>query len=243
MKNFLNSLFAVINSRNTINISDDFTYRLKQVVPGMLEPGNLHLFEYAIKNLPTSDPILEIGAFMGLSTNLIAYYKVKNKKVNRFITCDKWDYSFKGLSDEKLGSSNITGKEWGDYVKQSFLRNISFFSKGDLPVVVHEYSNSFFERWNCKENYKSLLGEEFQLGGLFSFCFIDGNHDYEFVKEDFLHCDAHLVKNGFIMFDDSSRFRGSPGVKRLMKELKENNTFGNKYEIVSMNPNYLIKKL
>jgi len=243
MQNLFNSVFAIINSRNKIDISDDFTYRLTQVNPGMMDSGNLHLFDYAIKNLPTDDPILEIGAFMGLSTNLISYYKLKNNKKNRFITCDKWDYSFKGLGSKKLGYSNITGEDWGKYVKECFLRNVAFFSKGDLPIVIQEYSNSFFDLWESNQNCKSLFGEEIQLGGPFSFCFIDGNHEYEFVKDDFLHCDAHLVNKGFIMFDDSSKYKGSPGVKRLIKELKENNTFGNKYEIVSINPNYLIKKL
>src|SRR5262245_28880189 len=40
---------------------------------GMLDPGNLYCIEHAIKNLPSGAPVVEIGSFCGLSTNLIAH--------------------------------------------------------------------------------------------------------------------------------------------------------------------------
>src|SRR5687767_3117074 len=38
---------------------------------GMLTPGNVDCFDYAIRNLPSSAPLVEIGSFCGLSTNAI----------------------------------------------------------------------------------------------------------------------------------------------------------------------------
>ena len=47
-------------------------------------------------------------------------------------------------------------------------------------------------------------GARFTLFGPISFCYIDGNHTHEGVKQDFLNCDRWIESGGFILFDDSS---------------------------------------
>ena len=59
---------------------DEYLNWLRFANAGMLHPGNIHAMEYAIQNLPTNHPILEIGSFCGLSTNVISYLLQKNEK-------------------------------------------------------------------------------------------------------------------------------------------------------------------
>lgn len=54
--------------------------KMKVIIPGWLEPGHLYCFDYAIKNLPDNNPIVEIGTFDGLSANTILYFLKKIRK-------------------------------------------------------------------------------------------------------------------------------------------------------------------
>jgi hypothetical protein len=46
---------------------------------GMLQDGDIGSMEYAIKNLPTGNPVIEIGSFCGLSLNVpyLRFYKAR----------------------------------------------------------------------------------------------------------------------------------------------------------------------
>lgn len=70
---------------------DDFTRWLGFCNAGMLHPGNTYCFDYVIRNLSSDAPIMEIGAFCGLSTNMICYFMRKYKKKNIFYSVDAWD--------------------------------------------------------------------------------------------------------------------------------------------------------
>src|SRR3954466_6118167 len=54
---------------------------------GMLNQGNLWCFDYAMRHLPSDAPMVEIGSFCGLSTNLISYYRQKHGRGNALFTC------------------------------------------------------------------------------------------------------------------------------------------------------------
>src|SRR5438309_12078802 len=58
-----------------INLTDDYIAYLSFVNAEMLNRGNLLCFDYAIRNLPSQNPIVEIGSFCGLSTALRAYFQ------------------------------------------------------------------------------------------------------------------------------------------------------------------------
>ena len=47
-----------------IDISDDFVNWICYVNAGMLDRGNLYCFDYAMRNLPSDAPILEIGILL-----------------------------------------------------------------------------------------------------------------------------------------------------------------------------------
>src|SRR6516164_5638066 len=75
-----------------IDIAYEYVKWLCFANAGMLDRGNLYLMDYAINQLPSNAPIVEIGSFCGLSTNLLTHYKRKHKRTNRLVTCDKWDF-------------------------------------------------------------------------------------------------------------------------------------------------------
>lgn len=230
----LGKISRIINHK--IDISDDYIEWLCFANPGMLNRGNLYSFNYAIEHLPSDSPILEIGSFCGLSTNIINYYLGKNNKKNKLFTCDKW--IFEGAEHGGfLAGSNINHADYREFVKNTYKRNVSFFSKNNLPFTIESFSNEFFERWGRREIAQDVFDREIKLGGSISFCYIDGNHSYEFVKNDFINTDRFLEPGGFILFDDSSD-RQRLGSSRFMKELMAND----KYELVIKNPNYLFRK-
>lgn len=236
-------IFSKIETRKAMRFSDPFVTRLQQLVPGMMNPGNLQAFNHVIARLPSEAPIVEVGAFCGLSTNLIAYFKRVHRATNCLVTCDAWDYSFKGLTNEPLTPfAGLTGIDFGRYAKQIFEHNARLFSATDLPYAIEAFSDDFFEAWEQGEQRSDLFGRTLQLGGPIAFCFIDGNHDYEFVRSDFLQADRFLEDAGWILFDDSADIGGSPGPRRLMRELRRNRVFGDRYEIVMKNPHYLVRK-
>ena len=204
---------------------------------GMLEPGNVNCMDYAIQNLPSEAPIVEIGSFCGLSTNLLTYLKEKYARKSPLITCDKWE--FEGAkSGGMLGDSkSVSQDEYKNFAKETFMRNVRFFSRHDLPFTIESTSDEFFEMWSKDKRHNDVFEREIQLGGPISFCYIDGNHSYDFVKRDFENCDRYLQRGGFLLFDDSSD--GSfEGVHTLVQEILERKS----YDLLAKAPNYFFRK-
>lgn len=76
------------------------------------------------------------------------------------------------------------------------------------------------------------------MGGSFSFCYIDGNHTYDYVRRDFENIDKYLDVGGYILFDDSADHNPF-GLTKLMKEIMKKKN----YKLIMKNPNYLFMKL
>jgi len=203
---------------------------------GMMNAGNIYQLDYAIKNLPENGAIVEIGSFSGLSTNIINWMKVKYNKKNILFTCDKWD--FEGSNIEYLQESNILFSDYKIFIKESFIRNISFFSKNMTTHTIEAYSDEFFNYWASSSSKFDVFGNKINLGGEIAFCFIDGDHSYKQSLKDFKNVDKFLTIGGFILFDDSADFSNF-GSRRTAKEVisKPN------YKLISKNPNYLVQKI
>jgi hypothetical protein len=217
------------------DISNEFVSWLTFANAGMLDRGNLYCFDFAIRNLPSDAPIVEIGSFCGLSTNLLTYYKKKHGKQNRLFTCDKW--VFEGSDTNRLGDSSITHADYRRFVKESFMRNVNMFSGDDLPYTIEVFSDEFFDLWSKHRGAADVFGRDVNLGGKISFCYIDGNHSYEYAKRDFVNCDRFLEVGGFVLFDDSADHSGFE-VTKVIAEVKAMKS----YEVVARNPNYLFRK-
>ena len=72
--------------------SDEYIQWLCWILGGWLTPdhGNLRAFDYAVRHMPTGGAIIEIGSFLGLSTNMITYLIIKYHRDNPIFTCDPW---------------------------------------------------------------------------------------------------------------------------------------------------------
>jgi hypothetical protein len=202
---------------------------------GMLNRGNLWCFDYAMRHLPSDAPMVEIGSFCGLSTNLISYYRQKHGRANPLFTCDKWE--FEGTGGPLVEDTTITHAEYREFCRETFLRNVRMFSRDALPQTIEALSEEFFFMWRRNVRVVDVFGREARLGGPISFAYIDGNHSYEFSRGDFENVDEFLESGGFILFDDSAD--GSAWeANRVCREVAEEG----RYEVVIANPNYLFRK-
>ncbi len=205
---------------------------------GMLYRENLCSFDHAIKHLKADAPILEIGTFCGLSANFLAYYKWLNGRENRLFICDPWE--FEGADPGKLLGkfSKVTHDEYRKFVRESFIRNVKFFSRDDLPHAIETPSADFFAAWRRRDTATDVFGREVTLGGQFGFVYIDGNHTYAAAKLDFDLTDEFLEPGGFVLFDDSGDASGCE-VCRVIEDVKATG----RYDVVIANPNYLFQKV
>ncbi len=219
-----------------IDISDAFTQWLGFANAGMLNRGNLYCFDRAIANLPGDAPVVEIGSFAGLSTNLLVYYLRRHGRSNRLITCDRWE--FEGARPgERIGESPVKFDAYRAFVRDSFLRNVRFFSGDRLPHTLEMSSDEFFAAWREQARATDVFGRMVTLGGPIGFCYIDGNHSYACARRDFENADAFLEPGGFILFDDSADGTAWE-VCRVVAEVAADG----RYELVTRNPNYLFRK-
>jgi hypothetical protein len=220
-----------------IDITDEYLNWLCFANAGMLDRGNLYLMDFALSRIKSSSPLVEIGSFCGLSTNVLTYYKWKRGLKNRLITCDRWDFEIGDADRERVAGSPLLHSDYKRFVRDSYLRNTDLFSAADLPYTIEATSDEFFGQWGREEAVQDIRGRALQLGGAICFCYIDGNHTYENAKRDFLNCSAFLEPGGFILFDDSAN--EAFGVRRLMPEVVNSV----QYRLVATNPNHLFQKV
>ena len=216
---------------------DEFLLWVRFAVPGMLDSGNIEAMEHAISNMPKGSSVLEIGSFCGLSTVVISHLLEKYSNSSKLYTCDKWEFEGQQLGTLLGGSQSVTHDDYRAYVKGTFLRTMQTFAQGRLPFTIECFSDEMFRRWFTNEKSVDVFGRPATLGGKLGFCYIDGNHSYEFAKRDFENADRVLERHGFVLFDDSGD--GSVWeVNQLAREIAS----GKKYTLVSHSPNYLFRK-
>jgi hypothetical protein len=217
--------------------ANEFLAWVRFAVPGMLVQENVDAMEHAIANMPPGKPILEIGSFCGLSAVVLSYLLDRRSMTTPIFTCDKWEFEGQRLGAPLGDSPSVTHDAYRTYVRDTFLRTMQTFAANRLPYSIECFSDEFFRGWFRNEETVDVFGRPVTLGGKISFCYIDGNHSYEFVKRDFENTDRALLSGGFILFDDSAD--GSHWeVNRLTREIAS----GHQYELVSRTPNYLFRK-
>jgi len=214
--------------------SDEYIRWLCWVLGGWLRPesGNLRAFDCAVRHMPAGGALIEIGSFLGLSTNIIAYLTIKYNRDNPFFTCDPW--AFEGTEQKVGGYFDGSTKAYRDYAKQVFIMNANLYSADKKPYTIEAYSTRFFELWSHKAVAEDVLGRSVPV----SFAYIDGNHTYEATKEDFQGVDRHLLSGGFVLFDDSADNSGHEGATRAALEVMQRPD----YELVFKTPNYFFRK-
>ena len=75
------------------------------------------------------------------------------------------------------------------HVKATFLRSMNTFAANRLPYTIECFSDDFFRCWCNEEEVIDVFDRPVTLGDKISFCYIDGDHSYEFAKRDFENAD------------------------------------------------------
>lgn len=216
---------------------EEFLSWVRFAVPGMLHPRNVDAMKYALTHMPADKPVVEIGSFCGLSTVVMIHLLQSFPNNVQVFTCDKWEFEGQQPGHALGNSQTVTHDHYQAYVRDTFLRSMRTFAAPRLPYTIECFSDEFFRRWLARESTEDVFGRMVSLGGEIGFCYIDGNHTYEFAKRDFENTDRALVPGGFILFDDSADGSGWE-VNRLVHEIAA----GGRYELISNNPNFLFRK-
>jgi hypothetical protein len=228
-------LYGDLNSYGDL-VADEYVDHLRFVIGGWAFEGNVRAFECCVRNMPADTSMVEIGSFLGLSTNIIAYAAHKYGRTNPFFTCDPW--VFAGSDRLKAGYFSTATKLYRDWAMEIFKMNISVFSPTFAPHTIETFSSRFFELWQSGAMVTDLLGHETQLGGPIGFAYVDGDHTYEGAKQDFLNIDRFLAAGGYVLLDDSSDDSRYEGLKQLVREIADRPD----YTLVLKAPNYCFKK-
>src|SRR4030095_3161239 len=79
--------------------ADVYVDWLVRMIGGWLEPGhgNLVSFLYAAQHLPVTGAAVEVGSFLGASTNILAYLLHRHAGRRPLFNCDSW--CFQGTAE------------------------------------------------------------------------------------------------------------------------------------------------
>ncbi|KJS35644.1 MAG: hypothetical protein VR70_15660 [Rhodospirillaceae bacterium BRH_c57] len=216
---------------------DPYLTWMRFAIPGWLASRNIDLMQRCITDLPGDDlPIVEIGSFSGLSTNVLRHLLRANERSNPVISVDPW--TFEGASEGTIGTSTITFAEYRRFVMESFMRNTRFFSGDALPFHVETNADSFFAQWRAKADVTDLFGATRRLGGPIAMAYIDGEHSYEASRRDFENVDAALTVGGYIIFDDSADTTDW-GCRQTAQEVAALS----RYQVIDRQFNYCVRKI
>jgi hypothetical protein len=216
--------------------ADEYISWLLSVHGGFLAPGNVRAFEHAVRNMPDGGAIVEIGSFLGLSTNLLVYLAIKHKRPHPVFSCDPW--AFEAVEKPIGGFFDAAGPAFREYARAVFILNATTFSGGRKPFTIEARSDRFLDLWTRGGEAKDVFGRTARLGGPVSFAYLDGAHAHDIVKADMAGLDRHLMPGGFVLLDDSADGAGFDGVTRVARELKRDPG----YELVFKTPNYFLRK-
>ena len=210
---------------------DEFVVYLQNLVGGFLAEGNLQAMERALNEMPSNGAVVEIGSFLGLSTNILTYALAQKEGARRLFSCDPWDY--------EGGLQSLTQTpEFNSWAKQTFATNTRLLSATRLPHTIESTSDAFFDAWQNGETREDVFGRQVQLGGDIAFAYIDGDHSEVATRRDFQNVHRHLMRGGWILFDDSSAY-GYEGVQRVVSEVAAHSD----YQIVGAFPNILARRV
>lgn len=222
--------------------TDPYLTWMRFAIPGWLASCNIDLMHRCIADLPGGDltgddmPVIEIGSFSGLSTNVLSHLLRANGRTNPLISVDPW--TFEGAGDGTIGGTAMTFAQYRSFVRDSFLRNAGFFSADALPFHIEADADSFFAQWRAEAEVTDVFGRTRRLGGPIAMAYIDGEHSYEASRRDFDNVDAILAVGGYIIFDDSADTTDW-GCRQTAQEVATDP----RYEVIDRQLNYCVRKI
>ena len=163
-------------------------------IPGwMSEPDMRFLFNTA-KAAKGAGVIVEIGSFKGRSTVALALGSKEGNKTFVY-AIDKFEEFTANKNRNKY-----------PHFYEDFTRNVADANVSNIVFPMKMTSEKASTLW-CKNDCRDI-----------SFLFIDGDHAYESVKQDFELWAKHVIIGGTVAFHDT---RSWPGPIQLAKEIDE----------------------
>jgi predicted O-methyltransferase YrrM len=239
----LKNIFNANKDKARLVNEDPFLKRLRCSImgEGMLSDHNILLMERAVKQMPDTGVVLEIGSFAGLSANVILHLLNKHNRSHELLCVDAWIYE--GYNDHTPpvpahidGRIDVKRQDYTNYIRSGFINSIKLFQPNRLPYAFHSTSNDFFSGWGKKE-MTDLFGRSIIQSGSISFCYIDGDHSYQAAKDDFENAYRLLAKGGFILMDDTAD-KLNFGSCKVARELAKDD----RIELIDAENNYLFRK-
>jgi predicted O-methyltransferase YrrM len=162
---------------------------------------------YAIAKFgPAKGAIVEIGSFKGKSTVWIAQGS-KSRNREKVYSIDPHTGSVENKPGHKF-ASHMPPEGTTKFV---FLRNLKKYGVYDWVVPIIKKSEDAVKNWN-----KPIR-----------FLFIDGDHRYKYVRNDFLEWSRYLVKGAIIAFHDYYVWSGpTKVVNKYLRSSSEFSTLG-----------------
>lgn len=165
------------------------------------------------------------------------YAPVENPEGNRFTTDLEVDTLKKYAKQAKVGIVEIGVLDGKTTKEMASVASVPMY--GIDPIIVDSMNKwligneekirnnmSFYSQFYFFKDYSYNVVKGWEKS--FDFIFIDGDHTYEAVKQDFEDWVALIDKDGYIAFHDSARvtsipdaFDGWEGPIRLVNELKQ----------------------
>ena len=157
-----------------------------------------NVYKDVIKLVPEgqTEKFVEIGVWKGKSVSYAAVEIIKSEKNITIDAVDSWETSDGWTNQERLKEEVKAGG-----VYDMFLSNIEPVKNIVTPVKMSSTEAS------------KLYDDE----SLF-FVYIDGNHTYDFVKEDIIHWLPKVKKGGYIGGHDIDNVEW-PGVRQAVTEI------------------------
>lgn len=178
----------------------------------LIDQEALELFGLARSLSESSPVVVEIGSWCGKSSVVIAM-ALLGKKQPRLCCIDPFDEMGdpRCSEDHRFSKSFRLAKGYlGGSPRTKFDENVQSLGVGDVITVYQGYSHDLAETWRDK----------------LDLVFIDGNHNYDAVRQDFLDWSRFIKPGGFIAFHDvwfpdrmPSGVDFNPGPGEVVKEL------------------------
>jgi predicted O-methyltransferase YrrM len=161
-------------------------------ITGALYSGEGELLYDLAKNCKGNGVIVEIGSLMGKSTSFLAFGSKAGQSVKVY-AIDPFDGG-----DSKPHSQFVKNLFQKGSFFPAFLENMKKAGLLDIVIPIPKRSKDAVD---CIKEPIELI-------------FIDGAHDYEYVKMDILNYLPKVVKGGIVAFHDRNR----AGVKEAIEE-------------------------
>ena len=168
---------------------------------------------------------LEIGIYRGQTMSLIGLLaKIRDSEVGIY-----------GISPFTNAGDHVSHYVEIDY-REDVIKNFDHFSL-PRPNLIRAYSTDkkavdliFSKLWDC--------------------VYIDGSHDYEIAKQDWLNCSQQIKPGGIVVLDDASlytnyqapffAFSGHPGPSKVADEIQSDHHFN---EVLRVGHNRVFEKI